>query len=541
MHVTYQTPAHGQRLPNLYTQYTTDFPAVASFFRHNPWDVETFARRAAQVDKAHGAGRAAVAAALREYNAGLGAAPAALSGADALGQPGTLAVVTGQQAGLFTGPLYTVYKAITTIRQARQLTEQLQRTVVPVFWLAGEDHDFEEVRTAHLVDSRGRLRSLQLPGRADGRSIGHRPVPRQVESMMREAAAIIGPHVNHPELLAAVAAAAQTADSVADWFARIISGWLSPFGLVVLDPMQPALRGLAREIYPTILLRRDAIRRELGAAGERLQRRGITPGLDLEPDHAFLFHYHEGRRVALFWADGGLTDREGRFSLSIGQVSQILRERPEDFSPNVVTRPIVQDYLLPTVAQVVGPGELLYLAQLREVYPLFALEMPVLLPRLSLTLIAPEVSAALQRQQLGAEEVWHDPPAAHQRRLAQLDPLGIDDIAADLRRTVAMAHAKAMAQLAPLGPGLARVGQGNVDRILRQVDYLQNKAWQHHRRRQGETVADLQLMTTWLRPSNNLQERVLTALPFVMRYGPDFFRSLLRAPTASGHQFGIIR
>lgn len=539
MQLTFQAPDAGQGLPVFYAQYLADFAAVASFFTYDPWDDGSFSRRAAALDRGRSAPREQVAAALVEYNQRLGAAPSALAGAGALGRPGTLAVVTGQQAGLLTGPLFTVFKAVTAIRLARRLQEQLQREVVPVFWVASEDHDFEEVRAVHMVDTKGRLRRLRLPGTNDGRSIGHRPVPRHVDGLLREAAAIMGPRLVHDDVLTAAVDAAANSSSLAEWFARLMSQWLSEFGLVIMDPMEPALRALVRDIYPTALLRREAVTRELAAAGQRLERRGFTPGLNLTADHAFIFHYHQGRRTALFWRDGRLADREGRFSLSVSEMSRLLREQPQDFSPNVVTRPMVQDYLLPTVAQVVGPGELLYLAQMREVYPLFDLEMPVLVPRLHLTLVEPEVSAALERQGIALSEAWADPAGAGQRRLAALDPVGIDQVMDDLRRQVAAAHGDAMSALAPLGDGLAKIGRGNLERILKQVDYLHAKAWQHHRRRQRETTTDLRLLEHWLRPMGQLQERVLTSLPFVARYGRGLFRALLRAPAVRGHQFAI--
>lgn len=540
MQLTFQAPDTGQGLPAFYAQYLHDFAAVASFFTYDPWDDGSFGRRAAALEGSRSAPREQVSAALVEYNRRLGAAPEALAGAEALGRPGTLAVVTGQQAGLLTGPMFTVFKALTAVRLARRLGEQLQREVVPVFWVASEDHDFEEVRAVHMVDMKGRLRKLRLPGRSDGRSIGHRPVPRHLDGLLQEAAAIMGPRLVHADIMEAAAGAAAASASLAEWFARLMSQWLSDLGLVIMDPMEPALRALVRDIYPTALLRREAVARELAAAGQRLERRGFEPGLNLTADHAFIFHYHQGRRTALFWRDGRLEDREGTFSLGVGEMSRMLREQPQDFSPNVVTRPMVQDYLLPTVAQVVGPGELLYLAQMREVYPLFDLEMPVLVPRLHLTLVEPEVSAALERQGMALPETWADPAGAGQRRLASLDPVGIDQVMDNLRRRIVEAHGDAMADLAPLGSGLAEVGRGNLERIMKQVDYLHAKAWQHHRRRQRDSTIDLRLLEHWLRPMGQLQERVLTALPFAARYGRGFFRALLRAPAVRGHQFAVV-
>ncbi|MEX2356512.1 MAG: bacillithiol biosynthesis BshC, partial [Thermaerobacterales bacterium] len=279
---------------------------------------------------------------------------------------------------------------------------------------------------------------------------------------------------------------------------------------------------------------------ELEAAGQRLARRGYPLGLKLESDHSFLFYYHEGDRLGLFWRDGRLVDRDDRVNLTVSQVTRLIQEHPERFSPNVVLRPIVQDHILPTAALVVGPGETQYLAQMKEIYPLFGMQMPVLVPRMSLTLLEPQVGACLRRHGVGAEEVWRDPAGAMQEKLAELDEIGIDTVMESLKADIDAAYQRVLRGLKPLGPDLARIARSNSARVAQQVDYLSRKAWQHHKRGHRELVQDFRVASSSLRPAGGLQERGLTGMAFMAVYGRGLIKILLRAPRMSGHQIALI-
>lgn len=527
--------------PPLFQDLCRGGSEATAFFTYDPLDPQSFARRAAWLN-ARGprpAVRAAVAEALEVYNRRLGAHEEALAAARTLGDPSALAVVTGQQPGLLGGPLYTLLKAATAVRLARDVARQLERPVVAVFWLATEDHDFDEASRVQVVDRRGRLRTLALPRPPGGarRSLGHLPVPPRAESVLRELADALGDGAaGGVDELAEAAAASR---SLGEWAGRVLARWLSPFGLVILDPMDAALRRLARGTFAAALLHREAVHRELAAAALRLERRGAVPLLDHGPEHTHLFFYERGQRLALLWRDGRLTDREGRVSLTVSEAARLLEGEPERFSPGVVLRPLVQDHLLPTLAYVAGPSEAQYLAQLREVYRLFGLEMPVVYPRLSLTLVPPAVADALRRHGVGAGEVLADPDGCLRRVLRRMDDPGIDGAVAGLRAAVRRAYDEAREALRPLG-SLEGVLEQGLRRVLFQVDYLERKAWQHQRRRHREALRDLEAARAWLRPGGALQERSLAAAQFVLTLGPGFLRGLVRLAPRAGHQVALL-
>ncbi|HEY8393672.1 MAG TPA: bacillithiol biosynthesis cysteine-adding enzyme BshC [Thermaerobacter sp.] len=524
--------------PDFFVHYLRDFDRVRPFFVYDPHDPEAFARRALALERAvHRPPREEVAEALSAYNQRLGAAEPALAAARRLADPRALAVVAGQQPGLATGPLYTVYKAVAAVRLARQLEEDLGRPVVPVFWLATEDHDLDECNRLFVVDERGELRLLRLPVPASGgqSSVGSLPLTPAARAVSRELVRLAGARADNP-FARVLEEEREAARTFGEWAARLLARLFSGHGLVLLDPMEPALRRLARPLLQRAVVRRDTIHRELNAAAQRLERRGYRPQLRVEPEHAHLFYYDRGRRVALLWRDGEFTDRQGRLHMSPGEVARRLETDPESFSPNVVLRPIVQDWLLPTVAFITGPGETQYLAQLRDVYPLFGLEMPVIVPRPGFTLVAPEAVDRLHRYRVGVGEILRDPAGCRQRALAALDPVGIDRRFEEVRARIKDLYAELLDELELVRPELRPLGQQNLGRILAQVDYLHRKTWQHHRRRHRDVARDFAWLESSLRPGGEAQERVHNVFPYLLRYGDRWLRFLTRAPWGHGHQ-----
>ncbi|HEY8552002.1 MAG TPA: bacillithiol biosynthesis cysteine-adding enzyme BshC [Thermaerobacter sp.] len=526
--------------PEFFVHYQRDFARVRPFFNYDPADETAFARRAQALERSpHQPPREVVAQALAAYNAALDADEPALEAARRLADPRALVVVGGQQPGLATGPLYTVYKAVGILRWARQIEAALRRPVIPVFWLATEDHDLAECNRLHVLDERGRLHRLALPfpaATAGGQPpVGTLPLVPAARALIAEMARLAGVPADHPAL-EVLEDARRRAATLGQWVARLMARLFAREGLVLLDPMDPTLRRLSRPLLQRAVVRREAIHRELAAAAARLQRRGYRPALDVDPAHANLFYFDGRRRTALLWQEGRFRDRHGRVAFAPAELARELEFRPEAFSPNVVLRPLVQDWLLPVVAFVVGPGEVQYLAQLRDVYPLFGLEMPVLLPRPGFTLIEPAAVDRLQRYRATVGEVLQDPAGLRRRVLEGLDPLGIDARFAALRQRIKDLYADLLDDLERVRPELRALGQENLGRILMQVDYLHRKTWQHHRRRHREVMRDLDWLEGSLRPLGQPQERVHNVFPYLLRFGDRWLRTLLRAPAPGGHQ-----
>ena len=538
----------------LFRAYLEGEASALDLYRWDPWSREDRAR-AAQIAAESARHRDAVADVLAEQNRAWGASPDVLALVEALRQPDAVAVVTGQQLGLFAGPLYTVYKARTAVRLAARLARETGRPVVPVFWLADEDHDWAEVHRAtfvrdlrghaeaevrHATYDDGRDSDVSSPrlGGADRGPVGRivlEPAPTQRALAELEAALPEGPH--RAEALALAHDAYVPGRTMRDAFAVLLRALVPDVVMISADDaclkrlVAPLMRQEIQR-WPETLAALEARSAQLVAAGFHAQ---------IAPSPVNLFVMGEGARRPLDAGEGGLALRGTRHVRPPADWLRQLDAAPETFSPNVVLRPLVQDTLLPTAATVAGPGEAAYFAQLGPVYGLFGVPMPVVEPRLSLTVVEPSVAKVLDRYGLGLAEVGGD-LAALWRRLA----LEASDL--DLGPAFARARAQALDALASLEPlalaaspsldgavGAARVQIGNaLDRLETKTVRVEKRAHDDVRRRLARGQAAL-----W--PEGHLQERALGPLGVVARHGLGALAELVGAVPLDARRHYAVR
>lgn len=523
-----------------------DFGRVAPFFAYNPADPAACAARAAEVDAAWSGPEAAtrrrkLADALTRYLTGIGGSPAQLAAAERLADPRSLAIVTGQQAGLLTGPLLTIYKAITAIRVAADVQERLQRPVVPVFWIASEDHDFAEINQVRAVDAAERPVRLRLPPMPNRRSVGDIPVPAAARHLVGAAVSLVPPEAADADAVQWLRSSLDTSlkrrESLAAWFARLLATLFADRGLVLLDPMLPELRELAAPVFAQAPSQAAAVNAALAEAAAQLRGAGLTPGLALEPDHLHVFYHDERERVALFHEGAeGVRARHGEVAFSPTEYAHAVADRPGAFSPGVVLRPVVQDAILPTYCQISGPGEAAYLAQMKRVFPLFGRSMPVIYPRLGATLALPEdlEAAASVDLELGdlRDGRWRRVVEGVVQSRSQLDVAERFEAerSALRQRYENLAHELA----GGVAPALRQIVERNGAHVLWQLDYLEKKATQHERRRERSLLRKVEGAAHRLFPEGHLQESSESVIPYVLRYGPWLVRELTDAVTLGG-------
>ncbi|MFN3596588.1 MAG: bacillithiol biosynthesis cysteine-adding enzyme BshC [Rubricoccaceae bacterium] len=530
----------------LFRAYVAREPAALAFYTHDPWDGRAraaAARRAA----AHARHRDAVADVLAEQNEAWGADEAVRARVAQLRDPEAVAVVTGQQLGLFAGPLYTVYKALSAVRQAAALAAETGRPVVPVFWLADEDHDYAEVERAVFAGPDGAravaLEAGQLPG------AGRAPVGRLVlgaAAARRLLGSLAGALPRGPHRTAALAAAREAyraGTPLRDAFARLLRALVPGTGLVFISADDVRLKRLAAPLFAREATHWPDTLARLEAASARLEAEGFHAQVAPRPVNLFLFE-REGsgtRRTPLDPADPARPDegfvlRGTTTRLTPEALAQLAAGHPERLSPNVVLRPLVQDTLLPTALYVAGPGEAAYFAQLRPVYEAFGVPMPAIAPRQSLTLIPPAAAKVLARYGLDGPDLRPDPDALH-RRLA-LAAFGQDlDGAFDAARARAEAVVADLARtIAPIDATLARSAAAAEAAVAQAVERLRVRAARAQKRRHADIRARLDRARALLWPCGMLQERALSPLDVAARYGLEALLELLAALPADGRE-----
>jgi bacillithiol biosynthesis cysteine-adding enzyme BshC len=469
--------------------------------------------------------RDALCDALERSNAGWGAGPETLANVARLRSPDSVAVVTGQQTGLFTGPLYTLYKALSAVKLAACLTSR-GTDAVPVFWMATEDHDWEEVQAAQVIACDGRLADVSVPAglHSEGQPVGGVALDESVEQAVRLLFDLVPSSEFLPELEGVVRDAYRPGRTYGEAFARMLSALTGDYGLVLLDPTDAALKRLAAPLYAEaarlgaeIAAATDARSRELEAAGYHAQ-------VHTSPDSFPLFLVDDaGARRAL------TRTREGRYAVrgttrewTIEELAAVASGQPERLSPNVTLRAVVQDYLLPTIAYFGGAAEVAYFAQTAESYRILGRPATPILHRASLTVVERRTGRTLERYGLRLEDFFGgiDPVIA---RVAE-EHLGAE-VAAALSETdaaVGRALDELQSRLRDFDPTLADALDGGRRKITHQLEGLRSRFHRASVQRDRAVLRQLERAATALYPSKSLQERHVNVASLLARHGRYF-------------------
>jgi bacillithiol synthase len=446
-----------------------------------------------------------------------------------LGEPGAFVVTTGQQAGLFTGPLYTIYKAVSTAALARVLERQWQRPVVPVFWVAGDDHDFAEADHGSWISAEGNLVTASLPPRppeAPLTPMYRQPLGAEIEPALELLAESLPPSEFRDDTLDWLRRHYRPDNTVAGSFGGALAELLAPLGIAVLDSTHSAVkRSAARHLVRALGLARD-LDRDLGNRAEELRTAGLDAGITAGDGATLVMLEASQGRDRLVVENGGFMTRRSREKFDLAALQRIAAAEPERLSPNVLLRPVVESALLPTVAYLAGPGELRYLALTPPVYERMRVPRQLALPRWSGILVEPRIDRVLQKFDIDLTELL-EPAGALEARLvrSQLPDEAVRTLQ-ELRSSLESGYNTLASSAADVDPTLTRPVQNARNQALSGVQDIERKLVQHLKRRQEVELGQITKARTMVLPDNKPQERVLTVAPFLARYGPSLLVEL---------------
>jgi len=520
--------------PKLFLDYLDHFEKVKSFYVHPPAmpSVTRTARKLGYPDDR----RAEVTSILRGQNIALGAGAETLSNLDRL-EKGAVAIVSGQQVGLFSGPAYSIYKALTAVQIAEEMTRG-GIPAVPVFWMATEDHDLDEVRHATWFDQ-GKLVRFELPAAAEtGRPVGRIPLGAQIEPLVQEAAEMLANQGS--DLLAQyLLESYQPQETYGSAFGKLFARLFAQHGLILMDPLDRGLHKVAAPLYQHALGERDALNEKLLQRGKDLDRAGFDAQVKVTSRSTLVFHLGDGVRQVVTASTGKF--HAGEKTWARDELVHLTHTEPENFSPNALFRPVVQDYLLPTVACIAGPAEISYFAQSEVVYQDLLGRMPVMLPRAGFTLVDAKANKLLRRYGLSVEDVL----AGSQELRHKMERHSVSkSLSKNLDRDQKQ-MAKMLAQLGKQMEKLDPTLKGTVERARKRIEYhiekLRRKAGRAQDQKIGLIVAHEQHLESLLNPHKVLQERELCLLPFLARWGAGGLSELQKLSSGKkiGHHFII--
>jgi bacillithiol biosynthesis cysteine-adding enzyme BshC len=475
--------------------------------------------------------RAATVSLLRRQAERWGFLDASRASLDRLARPDALAVVAGQQPGLFGGPLYTVYKALTAIAVAAEAERATGRPVVPIFWIAADDHDFEEVRRAYLSDGAAEPGVLEYPLDAvpRGASVARVPLGPPIEDLLRSLEQNLPPSEFRDESMARLRGAYAAGTSWADAFARLAGAWVVPFGALVFDPTDAEAKRLVLPVFEREIELAGRTSRAALERGADLESRGYHAQIARSGDELNLFWHGERREALRLAGNGTFRLAESGRSLARTELLSMVRERPEDASPGVLLRPLTQDYLFPTAAYVGGPSEVAYWAQVNALYPLFEMAPPAVVPRAGATILEPKIRKLLDRFGLEWGSLAGDPEVVIRETLKRLLPEDLPALLEAERAGWLRSFGRIESAVTAFDPSLKAAVKTATGKTLHEAENLERKLMHVWKRRHEEWVQQIRRARGHLFPHGALQERSISVLGYVARYGAGLFDELRRA------------
>jgi len=463
--------------------------------------------------------------ALTEINSEIGAAGKTFENIRLLGDPDTVAVVTGQQAGLFTGPLYTIYKALSAIKLAEKLNQQGTKAV-PVFWAATEDHDFDEVSETFFIGNVGEL--LRTGYRPDG-YVKNIPVGSVAldNDIQRNIDDLFGELPNtefSDEMLGLLADSWSQGTLFGDAFEKTLAVILDKFGMIFIDPLNPQIKGLSSPIYAKAMARSGEVVASVIKRSRELESSGFHAQVFVEDDHIpFFWHDDSGRRTALRKVGDGVYRAKGaKREFTLSELEKIAVDEPERFSPGVLLRPVVQDHLLPTVCYFGGAAEVAYFAQNSEVYRVLERPVTPIFHRQSFTVVESKHRRVLDKLGLSFPQLF-DGLEKTRLRLAE------ESISPGTAKLFADVEEKINAELNRLDQTLSEIDLTLADNLAkrrRKMNYhiaaLRKKTLLALTRKDETVSRQLENAYAALLPNGQLQERSLNVFGFLNKLGPHF-------------------
>lgn len=461
---------------------------------------------------------------LKDQNQRFGSPDEISKNIELLKETDSLVVFTGQQVGLFGGPLFTIYKAISIIKLAQELSFRFSRSFIPVFWLDSEDHDFDEVRSTSIIDKENQLEEIKYsPAKTPSGVPMYKVVlEEEISFCVEKLTSSLHPTEFKNEVTQALVNCYSKGENISNSFAKWMVRLLGKYGLVIVDPTDKELKKLAIDFF---LKEIENPGRSMGLVretGKTLESSGYHQQVVKSEEMVNLFLEVEGRRSTLKWSGEAIQIDGVDRNFSQNELRQIIEEEPERLSPNVLLLPLMRSHLFPTAAYIGGPGEISYYAQLKSVFDFFDIPMPVVYPRASVTLIEDKIKQLLQKHSLEFIDLFQDPEILINSILKEKFPDPLENTLEKKRNEISKILDSLEQELVSSEPALKQ----NLETTRGKIDYelkrLGEKLFQAYRQKDQTLKEQVYKAKKNLFPDNKLQERVLNLVPYLMKYGFEF-------------------
>ena len=529
----------------LFLSYLDRSPAALRFYQHAP-TLENLAEAARNTFARLRFPRKEMAAVLRRQNALYRGDSQTLRQIDELEKPDSVAVLTGQQVGLFTGPLYTFYKALTAIHISEELRRRGIRAV-PIFWMETEDHDLEEVMRRTVLDASLSVQVLDCrnllfkEGGMPAGAVGSLRLPESIQEVVHRYLGYFPDSIWKPLVQSQLESTYLPGASLAQAFAQLMLQMLPAAGLVLFDPQDTEAKRLTSALFEKTLREADAIHAALAGRSRDLEQAGFHTQVSVLEHSTALFLFVDGERRALERRGSGFGLRHSARAFSLEDLLKRAAQTPEIFSPNVLLRPLIQDHLFPTLVYVGGSSELAYFAQVEALYRLFGRPMPVVWPRNSFTLVGPELGAEMDRLGIGIQDCFRGRQYLGEKTMRNQGfsktALSLEKLQKHLDKVLTEIRPEVQAIEFPLVQALETARR----KILHNVEHLKSQALRLEALEHSSISSAVDPVLNQCFPNLNLQERELGIQHFLARLGPSVVDSIRLATELGNFAHRVLR
>ncbi len=513
---------------NLFLDYLYEFGNVKDFYKTNFRNKEEYLNIFKKVAESHSEFREKLSLILfnqyRDFNPSL----KTQKNLNSIKNKNTLAVVTGQQLGMLGGPLYTIYKIITAIKLSAFLSERYDDYLfVPIFWLEGDDHDFNEVRGTNVINADNEVIKIsysdELAEDENKGSVGNIAFDDSLNAFFSS----IENSLRHTEytqpLITEMKSFYSEGKTFKQSFRELIFRLFDEYGLILLDPQDKEFKEQLKPIFKNEITDFRKHTEKLVNVSAQLEE-VYHAQVKVQPVNLF-YKYEEGRFL-IEPVENEFRLKRKRKKFTYEELMDTVEKEPESFSPNVLLRPICQDYILPTAFYVGGPSEISYFAQVMPLYDFYNIQPPIIYPRSSVTIIERNINSIIEKYDINISELFAEPEKVKQKIVEAISKTSIDEIFANSFNQIEAAFDRLKEKLFEFDKTISDAGTKYKQKIFHDLEVLKEKAIEAQKKKHETTLRQVDKVSNLVYPNSTLQEREINFIYFANKYSLNFLKNI---------------
>lgn len=508
----------------LFQDYLSDSKHLTEYFEYDPFSNDALRERIAHVQLQND--REKVVEVLKGFNRKYDASEETLHSIEKLKNEESLAIVTGQQMILYGGPLFTIYKILTAILSARKLEKKLNRIIIPVFWLADEDHDYKEAASIGIPtnDEIQQIYHDALEG--SEMRISDIKAGSEFSGLRRHLTELLQETDFTPDLWELLDSCYGEGEYLGISFGKLILQLFGKYGLILAGSNDKECKKLMIEPMVQSVKSADNIESVLKKTSQKLIDNGYHSQVTVQRSNLFWIDANKKRKKIQSEGDRWFIDEPAQ-EWSSEELIQQIRSEPDSFSPNVFLRPVVQNYLIPAIAYIAGPGEIAYYAQMRSYYRLFKLHMPIIIPRFSVTILESPIARITSKLPFQLPEYINRIEDLEKMYIERSDTPEIETIFRNWKENVSEISNVQGKKVADIDPTLKKSADKTVTQFFTELDKLKGKVYRSVKEDEKIQLQRIQKIQNQLFPDMNLQEREVAFIYIMNKYGIDIWDRFL--------------